>query len=576
MLLSRVDIRNFRCFRDFTLFPRKSINLILGENNSGKTALLDALDNALGRGFPSFELEDLHLDSPHEDPRKVLPIQIDLRFEPDPGQTFSAAFATDFVDEVDLDPVTGDPFLWYRLEGAFDQQLDRIQVSYFVLKSNGSTLALNARKRARLRSYKPFYMADAFRDTIREIGNRRSFWGRTLSAVGFDPAVISQIQGTLARANVDLLAASSDLRDIETRLKEIGRIISLEPGGSEVELRPVSTEPQELLRNLDVLIRVWGSPRAFSLQRHGEGTRSIAYLTIFRMFVDRLAKVENENEEADPLLGIEEPEVHLHPHSEKAVIKELMSLSGQSFITTHSVAVAEEAPPSLITMLRRSGNSISPCAIPSQDPASPGKPYLDVGDTDLLMRQLRTGGAEILFSRCAVLCEGDTESGALPVFARALGVDLNLMGISVFSVGGTGYRPLLRSLHTNAFRVPWVLLSDAEKETLQKISKFLAQAGYVTEKEVRDAEGKGQLIEEILAPNNCFTYPPGQNFEQAIFAAGGKASYQKIGKTYGGASKPLLGRLVAEEITSGGTDPSKIPPAIVKSLRCAEQLSRER
>lgn len=292
------------------------------------------------------------------------------------------------------------------------------------------------------------------------------------------------------------------------------------------------------------------------------------------MFVDRLAKVENENEEADPLLGIEEPEVHLHPHSEKAVIKELMSLQGQFFVTTHSVAVTEEVPPSLITVLRRSGNNINPAAIPSEDPAFPGKPYLDVGDTDLLMRQLRTGGAEILFSRCAVLCEGDTESGALPVFARALGIDLNLMGISVFSVGGTGYRPLLRSLHKNAFRVPWVLLSDAEKETLQKVGKFLAQAGYITEKEVRDAQARGRLIDEILAPNNCLTYPAGQNFEQAIFAAGGKASYEKIEKAYRGASKPLLGRLVAEEITSGGTDASKIPPAIVDTLQRAEQLSR--
>ena len=299
MLLTHIDIRNFRCFRDFTLFPRRGINLVLGENNSGKTAILEALDMAMGRGLPNFELEDIHLSSPDEDPRKAPPIQIDLRFEPEPGQSFSVAFATDFVDEIDLDPVTGAAFVRYRVEGAFDQQVDRVQVSYFVLKSNGSTLALNARKRARLRSYKPFYMADAFRDTIREIGNRRSFWGRTLSAVAFDPVVISQIQGTLTKANADLLAASLDLRDIEARLKEIGRIISLEPGGSEVELRPVSTEPQELLRNLDVLVRVWGSPRAFSLQRHGEGTRSVAYLTIFRMFVDRLAKVENENEEAD-------------------------------------------------------------------------------------------------------------------------------------------------------------------------------------------------------------------------------------------------------------------------------------
>jgi predicted ATP-dependent endonuclease of OLD family len=151
MLLTHIDIRNFRCFRDFTFFPRRGINLVLGENNSGKTAILEAVDMALGRGLPNFELEDLHLSSPDEDPRKAPPIQIDLRFEPEPDQSFSVAFATDFVDEIDLDPVTGAAFVRYRVEGAFDQQLDRIQVSYFVLKSNGSTLALNARKRARFK-----------------------------------------------------------------------------------------------------------------------------------------------------------------------------------------------------------------------------------------------------------------------------------------------------------------------------------------------------------------------------------------------------------------------------------------
>ena len=276
------------------------------------------------------------------------------------------------------------------------------------------------------------------------------------------------------------------------------------------------------------------------------------------------------------MLAVEEPEVHLHPQSEKAAIKELMSLPGQSFITTHSVAIAEEVPPDLITVLRRSGNNIRAATIPYEDPASPGKSYLDVGDNDLLLRQLKTGGAQILFARCAVLCEGQTESGALPVFARALGIDVNLMGITVFSVGGTGYRPLLRSLHKDAFGVPWVLLSDGEKQTLQRIGKYLAEAGYVTEKEVKEAQTKGQLVKKVLEPNNCFVNPSGQNFEQAIFAAGGRASYEKIEKAYPGASKPLLGRLVAEEITLGGTNASKIPPAIVVALRRAEQLSRER
>jgi predicted ATPase len=37
------SIRNFRCFREFTIEPLERVNLIVGKNNTGKTALLEAL-----------------------------------------------------------------------------------------------------------------------------------------------------------------------------------------------------------------------------------------------------------------------------------------------------------------------------------------------------------------------------------------------------------------------------------------------------------------------------------------------------------------------------------------------------
>ncbi len=42
-MLTKLQIENFRCFRQLTVDPLKRINLICGQNNSGKTALLEAL-----------------------------------------------------------------------------------------------------------------------------------------------------------------------------------------------------------------------------------------------------------------------------------------------------------------------------------------------------------------------------------------------------------------------------------------------------------------------------------------------------------------------------------------------------
>ncbi len=41
--LRSFNLKNFRCFQDFTLEPRERVNLIAGKNNVGKTSLLEAI-----------------------------------------------------------------------------------------------------------------------------------------------------------------------------------------------------------------------------------------------------------------------------------------------------------------------------------------------------------------------------------------------------------------------------------------------------------------------------------------------------------------------------------------------------
>lgn len=52
-MLTRFQIKNFRCFRELEVGPLKRINLIAGRNNSGKTALIEALSLLLAHPNPS-------------------------------------------------------------------------------------------------------------------------------------------------------------------------------------------------------------------------------------------------------------------------------------------------------------------------------------------------------------------------------------------------------------------------------------------------------------------------------------------------------------------------------------------
>lgn len=49
-------IKNFRCFHDFTLKPLERVNLIVGKNSVGKTALLEAIFMHIGSNIPNLTL----------------------------------------------------------------------------------------------------------------------------------------------------------------------------------------------------------------------------------------------------------------------------------------------------------------------------------------------------------------------------------------------------------------------------------------------------------------------------------------------------------------------------------------
>jgi len=56
-MLTRIDITNYRCFKSYQMDGLAQVNLIVGKNNSGKTALLEAINFATTGGDPMVLME---------------------------------------------------------------------------------------------------------------------------------------------------------------------------------------------------------------------------------------------------------------------------------------------------------------------------------------------------------------------------------------------------------------------------------------------------------------------------------------------------------------------------------------
>ena len=176
MRIASIRVENFRSLREFEMEPKDGTNLLVGENNSGKSALLVALERALGRATPEFDLEDFYVTTSSTNPASLPTIVIDVQIRPAVGGRLSTNFSTEFVNEITLD-AAGEPALTFRTQAHYDQTEERIVTEFSSVRTDGSSRQMTSAKRFVLRGYIPFYLVDAFRDTVRDLQNRRGILG---------------------------------------------------------------------------------------------------------------------------------------------------------------------------------------------------------------------------------------------------------------------------------------------------------------------------------------------------------------------------------------------------------------
>ena len=505
MHLKQIDIKNFRGIEEISL-PMDDLCVLIGENNSGKSSILDALQICLTRSLTRrinvFNEYDYHLDDATSDPATAKPINILLTFANTDANGPDEEMYQQLRDTVQVG-ADGAYSIILRVTSEFDRAINGFSTEYDFLDHSGQPLprAKNPRNIINLQRLVPAFYLASLRDAAQEFRANSKFWGPFVRSLKIDDDARADLERALHKINEKVISEHTGFNSVKSQLSKTAELMPL--GESEpVSIEAVPSRVFEILSRTQVNLESKTGAK-IPIMRHGSGTQSLAVISLFNAFLE--SQLNGESEDVTyPILAMEEPEAHLHPAAIKAVGELLKNLSGQKLISTHSGDLLASVPLRHIRRLRRKNGKISLHKM--EDSA------FTQHDLNKIDYKVRTTRGSLLFSKCWLLVEGETEATLVPECARAMGYDLYADGVSCMEYTQIGVDKLIRL--ADQLGIEWFVLADNDPsgKKYEKSAKNMLNgrnaSGHVRVIEHGDMEmflcmsGFGDIYEKTISRQN--------------------------------------------------------------------------
>lgn len=449
MKIKNIKICNYRNLNGLEVHLHDTINFIVGENNLGKSNFLNLLNILFTKR--AFEKDDFF--------DKDNPIEIEFTLKLDECEIGN------FDDLIDADNPVNEITI-KAIQDNFEENLK------FEHLGSGESIHPN---KIRAINYVHY---DSLRNPITEIS-----FDKMRGAGTFLNHLIKKKMENKSLNDADLI--KSDNQDFQDLLSEVNttlkKIKSFKDHSISAKLE---TEIANLLTKL-VLLKD-STDRGLDKIGYGVQFSMLIALSILEKLVSISQNknfqsfdysIESSNKKAiSLLLGLDEPEIHLHPYMQRALVKYLFNIIenrdadfseilkeafdfdkviGQVIIVTHSPNILFNDFRHVIRFYNKAQKLTIKSNINLQEQAK--KHFL------MQFQYIK----EAFFSKCVILVEGEGELGSFPLFAKNMGYDFDDLGISVIKAGAVdSVSPLLELLEK--FGIPCIGIIDNDLDRQNK------------------------------------------------------------------------------------------------------------
>lgn len=444
-----VEINNYRNLTGKTITFNDTLNFLIGENNIGKTNILELINICLAIGkFAETDFMDI-----------TLPIKIKFKVK------YSNEEIGFFEDNFDVDD--SNSITLVAEQASVDER-----INYYHDTPNQTKIGM-----ATIRTMNILYYYTQ-RMPSKEVDFRKtSGSGKVLNYL---------IQHSLEQSEIqekDILKKTklkNIVKNVNRQIKKINTIT-----GDSVSAY-VETEVDKLVCRLLGL----GDESGRELSSLGEGVQ-YAFNILLQIieiiynvkttrkpedFEERL--INRDGKKLFPLfLVLDEPEVHQHPYRQRSLIRKIKALiennnqeflnllkdlfdidglTGQIFIATHSPNILLDNYRQFIRLYKSTGTDSQLKIVSGMNVVIDDKLYKHMLHNFIYLK-------EAMFSKCIIFVEGDTENGAIPVFAERMGLDMDERGIGVIKLDGADSVKRCLALY-KSFGIKSIALIDKDKK----------------------------------------------------------------------------------------------------------------